>query len=252
MNKNRLFRALFVVGMTAVALLLIYFAFLEMVPELIPLLKNGSEQEIETYLSESSTVKGVVCLGLLQMVQVWSIFISGVPIQVAAGIVYGIGGGFLICMSASVFAHWAALRLWRRLGRRMESWMPVGEDPQSRLAKYLGKDTPPVFMVVLACLIPIMPNGVIPIAAAKTDITEGSYLLAIFGGTAVNILICCAVGKQLILGNYLASLICVLALLGLVAALWLCRRQVLRQAGKIRDRALARRQAAAEKFRAGK
>lgn len=50
---------------------------------------------------------GLICTALLQFLQVVSIVLPGAPIQVAAGIVYGVWKGSAICYVSHVSANLA-------------------------------------------------------------------------------------------------------------------------------------------------
>ena len=225
MKKNTIYRVLFFTVIVLLAALLVYFALREALPELLALLRHGSPDDIVAYLEENSTFRGVLCTALLQMVQVWSVVISGTPIQIAAGMAYGILGGFAICHLASAVAHLLAMLAYRRMGKRLEKWLPV-EGKKTKLDFLLKSDTP-AYTVVLACLIPILPNGVIPVVAAKTSIKPWEYFLAIWGGSAPNIFLCCMLGSQILRGGLLVTVILAAVMLVVVLLLWKYQDKVL-------------------------
>ena len=104
MSRNLIRRILFISLFLAVAFILIYFAFKETIPDLMPMLKKGDVDEIQAYIRSSSKWKGIMCTALLQILQVFSIVISGIPVQVAAGVVYGTIFALLICLFSSTLA----------------------------------------------------------------------------------------------------------------------------------------------------
>ena len=85
-----------VLAVIAVAIL-IWFAFGDKIPGLIPLLKEGDSQKIADYLAQETGIKGVIAVILLQAVQIASIVMPGMAIQIAAGLIYGWLEGFLMC-----------------------------------------------------------------------------------------------------------------------------------------------------------
>ena len=98
MRGNLIKRVLFVMLFLAAGLALVFLAFRDALPELLPMLKNGDVDELQAYLRSIGTWKGILCAALLQMLQVFSLVISGLPIQVAAGVVYGTFFALLICL----------------------------------------------------------------------------------------------------------------------------------------------------------
>ena len=77
-----------------VVAILIWFAFGNKIPGLIPLLKEGDSQKIADYLAQETGIRGVIAVILLQAIQVASIVMPGMAIQVAAGLIYGWLEGF--------------------------------------------------------------------------------------------------------------------------------------------------------------
>lgn len=227
MKKNTLFKVIYIAAVVIIALALIFFALKETVPDLIPLIEKGNAEEIQEYLRESSTVKGVLCTILLQMVQVWSLFIPGMPIQVAAGCVYGFFAAFAICHLSSVAAQFIAITVWRRTGKRLEKWMPVDVENNSRLKEFLSSQAPPAYLVILACMIPIMPNGLIALMASKMNISIKKYTLSVWAGSIINVLLCCAVGNRIIEGDWIVAVLFVIILVALFLFMWLCRNRIL-------------------------
>ena len=118
MGRNHVRRILFILLFLAVAAALFYFAFRDAAPQLLELLKNGDVEEIQLYLRGIGAWKGVLVTALLQMLQVFSLVISGVPVQVAAGVVYGTFIALVICLLSSTLALTLSLLLWKGMGRQ--------------------------------------------------------------------------------------------------------------------------------------
>ena len=227
MNKNLLLRIIFIIVVLAVALLLVYFAFLETMPELIPLLKAGDVTAIENYLDECSDAKSIISTTLLQMVQVWSVFLSGAPIQIAAGAVFGVLEGFVICHLASVLAQLIAILFWRKMGKRMEAILPVNTGSGSKFSQFLNSKAPPAYTILLACMVPILPNGIIPLLASKLGVSTKKYVIIVWLGTIINVLLCCAAGDKIMSGNWLDAVLYIGILVALVVAMWVFRDKIL-------------------------
>lgn len=84
MKKTKLIRGGIMALFVLAALLLVYLVVRQTMPDIIPLLRSGDEEELEAYLSRDMSFTGILYMALLQMVQVWSIVISGVIVNVAA------------------------------------------------------------------------------------------------------------------------------------------------------------------------
>ncbi|MCR5303323.1 MAG: hypothetical protein K6E33_02070, partial [Lachnospiraceae bacterium] len=66
---------------------------------------GGTYEEIMAYLDSIANVKGLLAIALLQIVQVFSIFIPAATIQIAAGIVYGFVLSFAVTFTSFVIAN---------------------------------------------------------------------------------------------------------------------------------------------------
>ena len=96
MKRKKLLRTGITVIFVLLAVFLVYLVVRQTMPDIIPLLKSGDEAALEAYLSRDMSPSGILYMALLQMVQVWSIVISGVIVNVAAGVVYGVWRAFAI------------------------------------------------------------------------------------------------------------------------------------------------------------
>jgi uncharacterized membrane protein YdjX (TVP38/TMEM64 family) len=231
MIKNLMIRMTAAVIILFLATGLVYFAFLQAMPELIPLLQSGNVAEIEHYLRSSDRFSGLVCTALLQVVQVVSVVLPGAPIQIAAGIVYGAWRSFFVCHLSSVAASVIVFMAARRFGVQMDKLRPI-ERKDSKLDFLLKSDTP-AYMTVVACLIPILPNGFIPYVAAKTKIRTLHYALAVYCGSFLPVLVLCAAGSKILKGGYLMSGILLAVLCILVFLLAKFKNKILKRIGAL-------------------
>ena len=227
MRGNHVRRILFILLFLAVAAALIYFAFRDAAPQLLALLKNGDVEEIQSYLRSIGTWKGVLVTALLQMLQVFSLVISGIPIQVAAGVVYGTFIALVICLLSSTLALTLSLLLWKGMGRRMKKWFPVEEKDLRLINKLAQSGTPPRYAVFLAGMIPVLPNGLIPLLASKLEISVPAFTLWVGLGSLPNMFLCCAIGNRLIRGDWLASMLFVAIMMDIVIVMWKWRDRII-------------------------
>jgi len=226
MKKNHVGRIVVVVVIIALALGLIYLSFWETMPQLLSLLQDGDAAALEAYLHSIDTLSGLLCLALLQILQVISVVLPGAPIHIAGGIVYGTWQSFFVCHLSSVAANVVVFMTARRLGRKLDEFMPA-EKKSTRL-DFLLKSDNPAYMTAVACLVPILPNGFIPYVAAKTKITAFQFALAIYFGSFLPVLILCAAGSKILKGGYVASAILLISLFILVFFLAKFKDRILR------------------------
>ena len=233
MKKNLFFKTAYVVVIVSLSLCLAYIALEETIPGLIPLIKKGNFEDIQNYLDECGTFKGILCTVLLSMFQVWSLFISAIPIQIAAGCVYGLPTAFAICHLSSTAALVIALTVWRRSGSRLEKWIPVDLNKNHRFNDFLSSQAPPAYIIILTCLIPVIPNGLIALLASKMEISTKSFAFSVWFGNIVNVAVGCAVGNRIIQGDWSVAAVLFLFMIILLLLMWFFRGTILKVYSKI-------------------
>ena len=201
--KEKLIPVLVVIAVA----ILIWFAFGDKIPGLIPLLKEGDSQKIADYLAQETGIKGVIAVILLQAVQIASIVMPGMAIQVAAGLIYGWLKGFLMCYIGFVVSNLFVFLFARKMGSDRIRDVSMGRTAQWLLEKLNGAN--PKFMVVVANMVPAIPNGIIPYIAARTDITAIDYVKAVAMGSWLQILLSCLAGQFIISGKWLYTVLTV-------------------------------------------
>jgi uncharacterized membrane protein YdjX (TVP38/TMEM64 family) len=225
--KNKKLKLLIVIAIIIAVLGLVYLAFVKMMPDLIPVLEKGNEVEIEDYLRSSNSFIGLIALALLQFLQVISILIPGAPIQIAAGIVYGVVKGFFICHISYTLSNLTVFLFARKFGSSMSEKGPV--DVSKKLAKFnlFINGRSPAYITMLACLIPLMPNGIIPYAAARTRICTKNFTLAVYVGSFIPIFVMCSIGSRILQGDFLFATLIFAAFITLVVILYRLRDTIL-------------------------
>ena len=200
-RRALLLRIGFLIGCAALLLGLLYLAFGQAVPELIPLLRSGDETQIAAYLGSQNRLSGILSTAVLAFLQPISILLPGAPIQIAAGIVYGTLKGFLICHVSYVLSNVVVFYLARVMRGRMERYV----SRFSSKLDFLQRSQYPAYMTAMACLIPLLPNGIIPYAAARTRMKLHEFVIAVVLGSFFPILVMCAIGKRILRGDYISA-----------------------------------------------
>lgn len=199
------------------------FSFFWLLPSIFE--KWVSEETIESFLKQNVGGRGMIFLALFQSAQVLSIFFPGAAVQIAGGLVYGTVRSFLICLSAFVLTNIAVFSVARYRNGHMAR--PGGKNSR-KLQKVLDwiNSSDPFFMVLLAYMMPGIPNGFVPYAASHTQITARQFSTAVFLGSLIQIYIMCSVGSRIMSGDYAISFFLVLAMLGLTLLLYLLKSRL--------------------------
>lgn len=85
----------------------------------------------------------------------------------------------------------------------MEALVPMGEN-SSKLDFILQSESP-LYMTVIAFMVPVLPNGIIPYIAAKTNMSVKRFTLAAYVGSFVPFFIMAAVGDKIMEGSFVTA-----------------------------------------------
>lgn len=197
---TKLLRILLTVAILSLIILIILLILQSVLPGFIEILEHGDRQEIMEYIRSFGSVRGAVLGFLLQFMQVISVIFPGAPIHIAMGVVFGTWLGLAICVSGSVAANVLVFWLVRRLGNKIDKLFPI---KQRKVDNIITISEYPGFMVFLAFLIPLLPNGIIPYIAARTKLNLKQFFISVFFGSIPCLLLLCAVGNRILEGDYL-------------------------------------------------
>ena len=234
-RRNNILRVLVLIAAFAVVLTIILLSLNAILPGFADVLEHGDQQELVRYIRGFGSVGGVVLALLLQIVQIISIFFPGGPIQIAIGVVFGTLWGFVICHVGYVLANIAVFFSARRLGNRLDQLFSESDTSESRF-RFITDSQHPSFMIALACLIPMLPNGLVPYIAARTKITSWQFFFSVYLGSIPTLLMLNAIGNKLLQGDYLSvSLLGALLVIG-VALLYLFRKRIFALVDHLHDK----------------
>lgn len=214
-KRNKILKILIQGGLIAVVLVLVYISVESVLPGVIKVLANGTDIDVQEYLRQFNDIKGYAVGFFLQFIQIITIILPSIPIQIATGIVFGVWRGFLVCFLGYISANAVIFILVRKLGSSLEKILPTAIDKAKNTKKKnaILDSEHPAFMVFLATTFPILPNGIIPYVAAKTRVRFTSFMAAVSVGCVPTILTLCTVGKKIIKGDLLSAALYVLPLL---------------------------------------
>lgn len=235
-RRNNLLRVLTLIAAFAVVLAIILLSLNAILPGFSSVLEHGDQAELVDYIRGFGSFGGVALAFLLQFIQIISIFFPGGPIQIAIGVVFGTLWGFVICHAGYVLANIVVFFSARRLGNRLDQLFSETNGKESRF-RFLTEAQHPGFVVALSCLIPLLPNGLVPYIAARTKITSWQFLLSVYLGSIPTLFMLNAIGNKLLHGDYLKVALLGAALVVGVALLYFLRKQIF----SLIDRVHARR-----------
>ncbi len=205
-DKKRKLEKTVMLSVTAILLgFMIYFIAVEFVPKMSAVINSDDKTvALEEFLQGHSIASGIFCLVMLQAFQVISIFIPGAAIQIAGGFVYGVWLSFLVCHLSFVFTNSLVFYLAKRGINPISRLIAKDNKHVKKVTRWIDSSNP-AFMIMLAYMMPGVPNGFVPFAAMHTNISVRRFALAAYIGSLVQIFVMCYVGSELMTGDYIVS-----------------------------------------------
>ena len=244
-KRNKLLKILIQAILIITVVVLVYIAVESVLPGIIPAVVNGTKEDVQAYLERFHDFHGYAVCFVLQFIQIITIFLPSIPIQISAGIVFGVFKGFLVCFLGYVAANAVVFFAVRKLGASLEKWLPSpkrkNEKQEKRRNAILASDHP-AFMVFLATTFPILPNGLIPYIAAKTRVRFIPYMLASSIGSIPTILTLCSVGRRIVRGDFLSAALITLPLLAFFLIMFWQQKNITKLYSSIANRIIARKE----------
>lgn len=218
-----------------VMVLLIIETFRLLLPGLWTAFSSGDEQALSDYLTSEGRLRSFLTLWFLAFVQVVSLVIPAMPVQLAAGIAYGPWKGFVTSFSASVAANFLVFLLARRLAKVIEL-LTANSPKANKLLNSVRNSKNPWFYTILAFITPGLPNGIIPYAAANAGMRPKQFLAAIFISLPFPTLLTCAAGSFMLEGNWLFTVLTGIVLFSFVGILFFNRTKFIAWAHEVKNR----------------
>jgi len=199
-EMDRRLLAIIILGFIVITLFVIVKLFGNTFVELFRLLKSGDETQLEAYFDSQSTLGGYLALYLICILQVVSIFIPGMVIQISGSLIYGWFRSFLVCWMGFVSGNGLVFSVARIFGKGFAK--TIGSENKSNWLVEKINGAHPALAVAIGCMVPGVPNGIIPYVASTTNISLKSYVLAVLGSSWVQILLNCIIGHFLVNGEW--------------------------------------------------
>ena len=202
-NRKTLY--LILIALIVLTGVICWFMFKDVLVEMITLIRNGDEQQLSAFLAGQSMFTGLAALFLVSILQVVSIVLPGPVFPVAGAVIFGWWRSFLVCWAGFVCGNGLVFFLARFFGRSLTEALGLEQKNGWLLNKMNSAD--PRFVTALACMIPGIPNGIIPYVAQRCDMRLYSFVFAIAASSWVNILLNCIAGHFLARGEYMFTFI---------------------------------------------
>ncbi len=192
------------------------------VPDVWAAFSSGDENALQACFDGHNAAYSAGLLWLLSFVQILSVILPAMPVQLAAGIVLGPWLGTAVCLTACIAAHLAVFHAASRTKQRL---VTLGDaSPKLEKARQiLSSAKNRTYYTVILLLVPGLPNGIIPYAAAYAGMGQQRYLLALLLSLPLPTFATCLAGNLVLSGDWWLSVAILAALYAIVGVLFLLR-----------------------------
>ncbi len=250
-KKKNWLRAAVMVALVSLILWICYLVLRRFMPDLIPLLRRGDADEIEAYIRSFGSFKGAAVTFILQWIQVVSVVFPAMAILVSSGIIFGWFRAFLLCYASFCSANIAVFLFARRFSGR-DGLMPGENDERTQKKfRFITESEYPEYTVMLAYMMPFLPNGIVPYVAARTHVSLKRFSAAMAVGSMPTIVVFCAIGGRILHGDFVfaaalfaVALVCILIMYFLRDKVMLAARRAVQALRGLANKLASARKAA--------
>lgn len=221
-------RVLIYIAVVVILALATWQLFGPQLPELIKMIREDREEEIADYLSAQGEWRGLLSMFFLSIIQVISVVIPGIIIQFVGGMLYAWWKAFLMCYLGFVFANVLVFMFARTFRQTVKADKKKTGWIISTVNKY-----DPAFVFALACLVPGIPNGVIPYFAAAAKMRTREYAASVALSSWIQILSNCIAGHFLMQGQVGYMVLSFVAQIAIIIFCGMNRKKILDKFGRL-------------------
>lgn len=177
---------------------------------------NVTKEEIREALSELG-YRGYLAFGILSMLQVVLTVIPAEPIQVMAGLSFGLLRGAMICTIGLFAGNTLVYILYKVYGEKLEEFFEKNAEFDFEVASRSNKIA---IVIILLNLLPAIPYGIICFFATSLNIKYPKYILLTTLGALPSIFLDVALGHVAIATSWIFSILVLLVLITLLIILY--------------------------------
>lgn len=222
-KKRRWLRSVLEILMVLVFVGVVFLILKRHTPRILELIEKRDISGLEAYITSKGR-SGVLVLILLQVIETISIVLPAAPVYICAGALYGKLWGVVICYGTNLGMNILMFWLAGKMKATVDDFSSTERNP--KLEKLMKMIRRPERLVFAMCLLPIVPNGMIPIFSSQTGMNLKTFLKGFLMGSLPTIVMYNWFGDILLSRNYKVMLIVLGVILVLVIFAWIFRKKL--------------------------
>ena len=178
-----------------VMILILLYIFKEHSPRLFQLVKDGKISQIDDYVRAQGS-SGAMVMILLQSACTVTIVLPLFPIYICDGIIFGKITGIIMCYVTNVAMNLVIFKV-AGFSKKLTDQV-LGSHSNPWLQDLLDHTHHPDRVFLIASAIPLIPNGLIPFVASRTNIRARDFIRAIAIGCLPSTIIFIVAGDAIL------------------------------------------------------
>ena len=194
--------------------------------------KDVTKEEVRESL-EQLGFKGYFTIGILSMLQVLLTILPAEPVQVMAGVAFGLWKGVLVCFAGVFLGNTLIYILYKIYGDKLEDFFEKNAEFDFDAARHSPKI---VLVVFILYFLPAIPYGLICFFTASLNLKYPKYILLTGLGAIPSIFIGVGLGHLAIASSWIISLIVFAVLLVLLFVLYKNKSKIFKKVNEFMNR----------------
>lgn len=226
-TKRKISKTKIIVAIVGVLLLAAIFAFLlwgDNIQLFKEFFREGVTQEEIPKIAQKFGWRGIVSVGLLSMLQVVLMFLPAEPVQVVAGVGYGLWSGLLICIAGVFVGNTIIYICYKVFGKRMSEYYSKKIDIDFSSAKTKRGIS---LVVLILYILPAIPYGMICFFAAGMGLNYPRYIILTVLGALPSVLIGVALGHLAIAASIIWAAVVFAILVAIIIVVMIKREKLI-------------------------
>nr|MCR5303980.1 VTT domain-containing protein [Lachnospiraceae bacterium] len=149
--------------------------------------------------------------------------------------VYGFVLSFAVTFTSFVIANMIVYFIAKKRIGRLDELVFSSEGKVQKLFEWINNENP-AYMVMLAYMMPGMPNGFVPYVASKADVDAKQFFKVLVIGTAPQIFAMCFISGRLVRGDVALSVIVMILMFVMVVVLYVLKDRIISAKRRIREK----------------
>lgn len=224
MNKSKKLKLIAALSMIPIVFLLGLFLFTEENVEILRRIFTNelTNDEIQEHL-RALGIRGQITTAILAMLQVVIAVLPAEPVQVLAGLSFGLWGGVLLCAIGVIVGNTLIFLLYKIFGDRMRDYFDKKLDID---LSAVGNSRAMTLAIFILYFLPAIPYGMICFLAATSGMKYPRFIITTTLGSIPSIFIGVGLGHLALETSWIISVV-VFAVLVLLLAILMAKKEYL-------------------------